>query len=156
MGSNSDGRGSEPQRYLFELSKELYSEYEVVYELLIPDLNQRFDIFVLELGIAIEYDGEQHYQFNKFYHKDVNGYIESKKLDNKKEVFCKENGIKLVRLRGFVLDYNKNKLHKLINEIDYPDGDFCIDVLRNKSRRLEKERVRRHEEYEKMKSRKTK
>jgi len=156
MGSNSDGRGSEPQRYLFELTKELYSEYEVIYELLIPELNQRFDIFVLELGIAIEYDGDQHFKFNEFFHKDINGYIESKKLDNTKSIFCKENGIKLVRLQGFVLEINKNKLHDIINEVEYPEEDFCIDILRYKSDRLERDRMKRHEMYMKMKSRKNK
>jgi len=154
MGSNSDGRGSEPQRYLFELVKQIYSEYEVVYELFIPDLNQRFDIFVLELGIAIEYDGEQHEKFNEFFHKDVNGFIESKKLDNSKEIFCEENGIKMVRLNGYVFDINKNKLNDIIKDVEYPEEDFCIDILRYRSERLEKDKERRHEKYMKMKSRK--
>jgi len=153
MGSNSDGRGSEPQRYLFELVKEIYSEYEVVYELLIPYLNQRFDIFVLELGIAIEYDGEQHEKFNEFFHKDINGFIESKKLDNSKEIFCEENGIKLVRIKGFVFDINKNKLRDIIDSVEYPEEDFCTSVLEYVSRRLEKDRERRHEAYKKAKER---
>ncbi|RLA59189.1 MAG: hypothetical protein DRQ78_10955 [Epsilonproteobacteria bacterium] len=153
MGSNSDGRGSEPQRYLFELVKEIYSNYDVIYELFIPDLNQRFDIFVLELGIAIEYDGDQHNKFNEFFHKDMNGFILSKKLDNNKEKFCEENGIKLVRLQGFVFDINKNKLCELIDNVKYPDEDFCIDILRYESVRLKKDRERRHEKYMKIKSR---
>jgi len=156
MGSNSDGRGSEPQRYIFGMVKEIYSEYEVIYELLIPELNQRFDIFVLELGIAIEYDGDQHYEFNEFFHKDMNGYIESKKLDSKKETFCKENGIKLIRLSGFVFDINKNKLMGIINDVEYPEEDFCLDILRYKSRRLERDREIRHEKYMKIKSSKNK
>lgn len=54
MGTIVDGRGSEPQRHLFGLANELYENYTVIYELFIPELGQRFDIFIMELGIAIE------------------------------------------------------------------------------------------------------
>ena len=132
MGNYSDGRGSIAQVFLFKLIKEIYHNYRVVYEFEIPDTKQRFDIFVIELGIAIEYDGIQHKEYCEFFHKDMNGYILSKKMDKKKEEFCKENGIKLVRIDGNIDNFNKNNLHELIKNIEYPDKDFCLNIMEKK------------------------
>lgn len=49
-----DGRGSIPQRMLYSLLKEIYPNYQIVYEYPIGDLEQRIDIFIPDLGIAIE------------------------------------------------------------------------------------------------------
>ena len=151
MGLVADGRGSEPQRHLFSLANKLYNNYTVIYELFIPELGQRFDIFVMEMGIALEYDGEQHYGFNEHFHKDTNGYIASKILDKDKEDFCKRNGIKLVRFRGDISGYDKNKLALAIQECHYPEGDFCIDIFDKRSIRLDMERDYRRNRYIKSK-----
>lgn len=152
MSTQSDGRGSNPQRYLFELCKELFKEYNVIWEQQIPDLNQRFDIFIFELGIAIEYDGDQHDNYNEFFHKDMNGYIISKKMDIQKENYCKENGIKLVRFNKDVYELSKNNLNEAINKVPYPETEFCSNVLRPRSKRLDLLRSYRKDQYLKMKS----
>ena len=63
-----DRRGSTEQRRVFKLVKNLYPSMTVFWEYSPRDTNQRFDIFVYELGIAIEYDGEQHASFNSHLH----------------------------------------------------------------------------------------
>lgn len=151
MGLVADGRGSAPQRHLFDLANKLYDNFTVVYELFIPELGQRFDIFIMEMGIALEYDGEQHYEFNEHFHKDTNGYIASKKLDKEKEEFCSRNGIKLVRFRGDISDYDKNKLNVAIQRCHYPEGDFCLDIFDKRSSRLDDEREYRRKRYIKSK-----
>ena len=147
MKEHADGRGSMPQRKIFSQVKELYKDYKVIYELYIPELRQRFDIFVLELGIAVEYDGDQHDSFNEYFHRDINGYIESKKLDISKEKFCQDNGIKLIRIKGSVDELTKNNLMTIINKVDYPDREFCVDIFDHKSDKLEKEKEYRKQRY---------
>lgn len=55
-----------------------------------------FDFFIEDLNICIEYDGEQHFK-RSFYKKE--NKIELQKIkDNIKNEFCKNNGIKLIRI----------------------------------------------------------
>lgn len=49
-----DGRGSKDQRLLFDMLKELYPKLDIVYEFPLYDLNQRLDLFIPVLGLAIE------------------------------------------------------------------------------------------------------
>jgi len=64
----------------------------------------------------------------------MNGFILSKKMDKRKEEFCIENGIKLVRIKGKVDNINKNKINEIIQSIKYPDKDFCLNCMDKKKR----------------------
>ena len=66
-----DGRGSDSQRKFYDLLKEIYPIYDIIYEYDIGELGQRIDMFIPVLGIAIEYQGRQHYDFSKFYPEDI-------------------------------------------------------------------------------------
>jgi hypothetical protein len=145
--SASDGRGSKPQRYLFELIKQIYPEYTIIYEQYIPELNQRFDIFVKELGIAIEYDGRQHDDFVEHFHKDMNGFIGGLQMDAKKENFSKENGIKVVRFKGDVLGMSVGELCRAIDDVEYPEEMYSMDCLNKKNKRLERAKKVRQKQY---------
>ncbi len=148
--SRPDGRGSMPQRYLFELMEKIYPTYNVIYEQAIPSLGQRYDIFVKELGVAIEYDGRQHDHYVEHFHKDINGYISSIKRDDKKEYFSQCNGIKVVRLKGDIYDMSKEDLKKCIDAIEYPDTDYSYDCLKAPEPvRLTKAREYRQRLYQK-------
>jgi hypothetical protein len=135
MASSADGRGSGPQRHLFDLAKQLYSKYSVVYEQEIPSLGLRFDIFIKELGVAIEYDGRQHEEYVEHFHKDINGYICSINRDRRKIEFCLENGIKLVRLKGEVEELGCAQLLNVIESFPYPDSEYSFESLRKEERR---------------------
>lgn len=54
MSTYIDGRGSEPQRLLYNFLKELYPSQKLHYEFYVEELNQRIDLYLPYLGIAIE------------------------------------------------------------------------------------------------------
>ena len=60
------------------------------------------DVFVPSRKLAIEYNGSQHYFFNKHYHRSKKGFIKSKLNDAKKIDLCKKNKINLI-----VIKYNE-------------------------------------------------
>ena len=55
MSKGVDGRGSKPQRLLYDYLIELYPSYHVIYEYPLYDVNQRVDLFIPAIGLAIEY-----------------------------------------------------------------------------------------------------
>ena len=64
-------------------------------------VNQRggrmeFDGFCTDLGLAFEYQGVQHFQFNKRFHGDDTAFIRRKEDDKKKRELCEEHGVKLI------------------------------------------------------------
>lgn len=53
---------------------------------------------------VIEYDGKQHFEYDRFYHKDnIENFNTQKKRDNALTEFCKNNNFKLLRF-----DYTQN------------------------------------------------
>jgi very-short-patch-repair endonuclease len=76
-----------------------YWEKHVVYEEMnVVGTKLKVDFFNATKGLAIEVDGAQHNEFNKFYHGTASGYLQSLKRDDKKEKFFELNGIKLIRI----------------------------------------------------------
>jgi very-short-patch-repair endonuclease len=73
------------------------------------------DIFLPDYGIGIEVDGPQHDHFNDFFHngQPINFAI-AKMLDKKKEIYCKENGISLFRIKHNI---DNNELGMIILRI---------------------------------------
>lgn len=67
-----------------------------------------FDFYLSDLNICLEYNGKQHYEFNEFFHKTKEGFVEQQKRDKIKEYFCKQNNIKLMIIR-----YDENIIDKL-------------------------------------------
>ncbi len=73
----------------------------------------RFDFYLEELNICIEYDGEQHFKPILFF----GGKESFKKIqinDNIKTKFCKDNNIKLIR---FNYKQTENEIKEILNEI---------------------------------------
>ena len=129
--SEIDGRGSIGQIRIFEFIKDLYSSYTVLWEVPIVSLGLRFDIFVKELGIAIEVDGDQHNKNNSFFYKEFYDAKRAFIADQNKNDFAELNGIKMVRLvYKDALKMTKEELKKKIDSIDYPDNIYTYDCLR--------------------------
>ena len=124
MSFKIDARGSKDQRTLYQYCTELYPKYEVIYEYLIPDLNQRIDIYIPLLGIAIEYHGIQHYKLISHFHKNVEDFLYALKLDKKKAEYLEEHGIKLVVVPYDKMVNNSKELSDLIKNTEYPDIEF--------------------------------
>lgn len=58
----------------------------------------KFDFFNASQNIIVEADGKQHIQYVEFFHKNRGSFLTQIKRDEKKEEFCKRNGILLIRL----------------------------------------------------------
>ena len=76
----------------------------------------RFDFYLPDYNICVEYDGEQHYYYND------KGWNTKEKLkmtryrDNIKNKFCKENDIKLIRIPYWDFDkIDKDYILELLN-----------------------------------------
>ena len=76
----------------------------------------RFDLFIPELNIAIEYDGECHFMEIDYAGKGKDWAREHLKIiknrDKLKDIYCKENCIKLLRIPY----WKKNKIKKIIKQ----------------------------------------
>lgn len=69
-----------------------------------------FDFYLPEQNICIEFDGDQHYKPIKWF-GGLSGLKERQKNDKIKETFCKNNSIKLIRIKNGQNIYEKlNKL----------------------------------------------
>lgn len=75
--------------------------------------NLYFDFYLPEKNICLEYDGEQHF-INFRYKKDDKEKLEIRKIrDNIKNIYCKENNIKLYRIK--YTDKIEEKLNDILN-----------------------------------------
>ena len=77
-------------------------ETEKTFDDLIFKRNLRFDFYLPDYNLIIEYDGRQHYKPSSFGSKNklkIAGNFKScKKRDRMKDRYCKENGIELLRI----------------------------------------------------------
>lgn len=126
----ADGRGSKGQLRIYGMIRALYPRYTVLWEQEIKSLRQRFDIFIKELGVAFEIDGSQHYKVNSFFHRDLmapkRGFI----ADQRKDSFCFDNGIKMVRLNyDDALKMSESDLKERIDSIMYPETEYSFSCL---------------------------
>ena len=101
MALVSDKRGSNDQRTLFNWTRELYPSSKVHYEYALPD-GSRIDIFIPVFGIAIEYDGRQHYKYVEHYEEALktNHQGHSWKLSQLANDALTEDIKKIIRLAG--------------------------------------------------------
>lgn len=56
------------------------------------------DFLLPSKSVMVEVQGEQHYKFSSFYHKDKAGFLKSKLRDKDKREWCELNDIQLVEL----------------------------------------------------------
>ena len=60
--------------------------------------NLELDIVNYDLGLAVEYSGKQHYEYNKFFHRNKEHFLNQKYRDEIKRMKCKENNITLIEV----------------------------------------------------------
>jgi very-short-patch-repair endonuclease len=58
-----------------------------------------FDFYMPEFKLLIEVQGQQHYEFNKFFHNDVNVFNKQKYRDSLKTQWASEKHLKLLLLK---------------------------------------------------------
>lgn len=57
--------------------------------------NYRYDFFLPELNICCEYNGEQHYHFSTFFHKNRSDFTKAQERDRRKISYCLAHGIRI-------------------------------------------------------------
>jgi hypothetical protein len=55
-----------------------------------------FDFYIPSKNMIIEYHGEQHYKYVKFFHSTIEGFNKHKQRDQIKAQYCKDNNIELL------------------------------------------------------------
>lgn len=154
MGYKIDDRGSKDQKILYQYLHEIYKGYEIVYEYPLYELNQRIDIYIPSLALAFEYHGRQHFDFIEHFHKNIEGYKDSLKMDQKKREYLLLHGIKLVEIPYNNMVKNTEELVNLISSIPYPDFPFKeipVESEKEVSFKL-KEKKKRQDKYKESKS----
>lgn len=86
-----------------EVIKECFTDplYEEVH---VPGENFYLDFFIPSRKIVVEVHGEQHYEFNSFFHKTKLDFLKQKTSDKNKRSFCEYNGFSYVEF-----PYNESK-----------------------------------------------
>lgn len=79
----------------------------------VTDMNLEIDCFCDELGVGVEYNGKQHYQYVPYFHNSKEAFHNTKYRDEMKKRLCSENNIKLV-----IVPYTVeiNKIHDYVKE----------------------------------------
>jgi len=60
--------------------------------------NLELDLYNEELGLAVEYNGEQHYKYTKGVHKNYEHFLNQKYRDEIKKMLCFKNNIVLIEV----------------------------------------------------------
>lgn len=124
-----DGRISKFQRGIYDWLKELYPNIPIEMEKLIPKSNQRIDIYIEHLNLAIECDGTFHDKPNSFYVKSVEQWEDIRNRDKRKEEDLQKAGIKLVRIPYNNKLKTSQDLQSFINNIPYPTEKYNPDIF---------------------------
>jgi len=77
--------------------------------------NLELDCYDQELRLAVEYNGIQHYKYNKFFHRNNDHFLTQKYRDDMKRRMCKEYGITLIEVPYTVKIENIERF--LLNEL---------------------------------------
>lgn len=75
------------------------------------DNGLRLDFYIPNNNVGIEYDGKQHFEVNEFFGGEK-GFEETKDRDSKKDKFCSDNNIKLIRIPYWDFDNIEDILKK--------------------------------------------
>ena len=97
--------------YLIEtLLKKYNIKYETqkIFETCRYDNNYyaRFDFYIEDKNYLIEFDGQQHYYYDKGTHSwnTEQNFLQVQEKDNFKNEWCKKNNIPLIRIPYYIID----------------------------------------------------
>ncbi len=81
-----------------KLLNTLFPAYIVLEEVRLPGTDLTVDFFLPLLRFVVEVHGQQHYEYSRYFHGNLLGFIRAKKRDLRKKDWCDINNIKLVEL----------------------------------------------------------
>lgn len=89
-----------------KLLKETFNSYRILEEVKLPGSTEThkrsvlyLDFYIPTIALAIEVHGQQHYEYNAFFHKSKADFLKSKARDEDKIDWCMLNNIKLITLK---------------------------------------------------------
>lgn len=100
------------------LTSEKFNKIKPDFLKISPKIRLEIDSYNNDLKLALEYNGEQHYKLNKFFHKNkLCNLLNQQKRDKIKKKLCKENGIYLIivpywikNIKNFIIEEYENYL----------------------------------------------
>lgn len=60
--------------------------------------NLEIDCFNEELGLGIEFNGRQHYEFVPYFHSSKEAFYNQKYRDKLKQIYCRDYGVTLIEI----------------------------------------------------------
>lgn len=86
--------------------KEIYNSYRILEEVKLPGstaLHRKsvlyLDFYIPSIKLGIEVHGQQHYEYNAFFHRSKGDFIKGQVRDDDKINWCELNGIELITLK---------------------------------------------------------
>lgn len=79
----------------------------------VTGFNLEIDLYNDDLKLAVEVQGDQHYKYNKFFHRNKEHFLNQRYRDEMKKIKCKQQGICLIevpyrvgekKLRSYLLE----------------------------------------------------
>jgi len=109
---------SEIANKVLETIRELFPHNIVLTEWHLNYKGQRlfFDIIIKDLGVLIEIQGRQHFEFVKHFHGSREGFLEQKKRDNLKLEYMEAHERLCLARFNYDEDITKELVLKRINE----------------------------------------
>lgn len=83
-----------------QVIKSVYDSDIILEECYIPSEKCYLDFFIPARMIAFEIQGNQHDEFNPFFHKTKVNFLKAKNKDWVKKEFCRVNDIELIEVRS--------------------------------------------------------
>lgn len=86
--------------------KDIYNSYRILEEVKLPGstaLHRKsvlyLDFYIPSIKLGVEVHGEQHYEYNPFFHKSKLDFIKGQVRDDDKILWCELNDIELITLK---------------------------------------------------------
>lgn len=87
------------------------------------------DLYSEQLGLAIEYNGRQHYEYEPRFHRDQQAFIDQVYRDTIKQKDCPRNNVVLITVPYYVTDIETY----LLDELDkYKQFQKAVDAYKKK------------------------
>jgi hypothetical protein len=83
------------------------------------NFNLELDCYNPELRLAVEYNGEQHYKFIPYFHKNKESFLNQKYRDELKMRMCKDNNITIIVVPYTEKNNIKNYLLRELKNLNY-------------------------------------
>lgn len=89
-----------------------------------------FDFYIPSFNLVLEFHGEQHYQFNSFFHKDEKEFEYRKKKDKIKKDNAIKNNFNYISISYKLIDSLESVLNYVFNSTTIPSGSRgkCLEI----------------------------